>query len=184
MPLPFADALMILLPALISIPSKSGFSQPVAPAPRLRLLSPARAGLNRRSLGAGATGWLKPDFDGIEIRAGSRIISASAKGNGIELRFEKDAATFDHVLLGTGYRIDIARLGLFAPAMLAAIVRREGLPLLSAGFESSIPGLHFVGASAVGSFGPLMRFTAGTPFAARTVARFIQRARDGRYAAA
>ncbi|MGY3331466.1 hypothetical protein ACVILI_004483 [Mesorhizobium sp. USDA 4775] len=68
--------------------------------------------------------------------------------------------------------------------MLAAIARRDGLPLLSAGFESSIPGLHFVGASAVGSFGPLMRFTAGTPFAARTVARFIQRTKDRRYAAA
>lgn len=144
----------------------------------------ARAGLNRRSLGAGATGWLKPDFDGIRISAGNRIVSASAKGNAIELRFEKGADTFDHVLLGTGYRIDVAKLGLFAPDMLAAIARREGLPVLSAGFESSIPGLHFVGASAVGSFGPLMRFTAGTPFAARTVARFIQRAKDKNYAAA
>jgi cation diffusion facilitator CzcD-associated flavoprotein CzcO len=143
----------------------------------------ARAKLNKRSLSAGASGWLKPDFDGIKVNAGSRIISASAKGNAIELRFEKDAATFDHVLLGTGYRIDIARLGLFAPDMLAAIARREGLPVLSAGFESSIPGLHFVGASAVGSFGPLMRFTAGTPFAARTVARFVQKAKDRRYAA-
>ncbi|BAV45908.1 hypothetical protein MesoLj113a_40290 [Mesorhizobium sp. 113-1-2] len=149
-----------------------------------RFPEPARAGLNRRSLGAGATGWLKPDFDGIKVNAGNRIISASAKSNGIELRFEKDAVTFDHVLLGTGYRIDIAKLGLFAPDMLAAIARREGLPLLSAGFESSIPGLHFVGASAVGSFGPLMRFTAGTPFAARTVARFIQSGKGRNYAAA
>jgi cation diffusion facilitator CzcD-associated flavoprotein CzcO len=142
----------------------------------------ARAGLNRRSLGAGATGWLKPDFDGIEIRAGSRIVGASPKENAIELRFEKDAATFDHVLLGTGYRIDIAKLGLFAPDVLAAIARRDGLPILSAGLESSIPGLHFVGASAVGSYGPLMRFTAGTPYAARNVTRFIQKVRGEGYA--
>ncbi|MBN9219710.1 MAG: NAD(P)/FAD-dependent oxidoreductase [Mesorhizobium sp.] len=144
----------------------------------------ARAGLNRRSLGAGATGWLRPDFDGIRIRAGGRIVGASARDNGIELRFEKDAATFDHVLLGTGYRIDIAKLGLFAPDTLGAIARREGMPMLSAGFESSIPGLHFIGASAVGSFGPLMRFTAGTPFAARTVARFVRKAAGKGYAAA
>lgn len=134
----------------------------------------ARAGLNRRSLGAGASGWLKPDFDGIRVNAGSRIISAAVKDHTIELRFEQDAATFDHVLLGTGYQIDIARLGLFAPDVLAAIARRDGLPILSTGLESSIPGLHFVGASAVGSFGPLMRFTAGTPYAARNVARFIK----------
>jgi cation diffusion facilitator CzcD-associated flavoprotein CzcO len=143
----------------------------------------ARAGLNRRSLGAGATGWLRPDFDGIRINAGSRIVGASAGESGVELRFEKDTATFDHVLLGTGYKIDIARLGLFGPDLLGAIVRREGLPVLSDGFESSIPGLHFIGASAVGSFGPLMRFTAGTPFAARTVARFIRKASGKAYAA-
>lgn len=143
-----------------------------------------RAGLNRRSLGAGATGWLRPDFDGIRIKAGSRIVGASARDNGIELRFEKDDAAFDHVLLGTGYRIDIAKLGLFTPDLLGAIVRREGLPVLSAGFESSIPGLHFIGASAVGSFGPLMRFTAGTPFAAHTVARFVRKGAGKSYAAA
>lgn len=143
----------------------------------------ARAGLNKRSLGAGASGWLKPDFDGIKVNAGSRIVGTAAKGHAIELRFEKDAATFDHVLLGTGYQIDIARLGLFAPDMLAAIARREGAPVLSAGFESSIPGLHFIGASAVGSFGPLMRFTAGTPYAARTVTRFVRKAGGRNYAA-
>lgn len=143
----------------------------------------ARDGLNIRSLGAGASGWLKPDFDGIKVNAGSRIVGAAAKDHAIELRFEKDVATFDHVLLGTGYRIDIARLGLFAPDVLAAIARREGVPALSAGFESSIPGLHFVGASAVGSFGPLMRFTAGTPYAARNVTRFVK-ARSKSYAPA
>lgn len=140
----------------------------------------ARAGLNRRSLGAGATGWLRPGFDGIRVNAGSRIVSAAARDHGIELRFEKGSAVYDHVLLGTGYEIDIARLGLFSQDMLATIARRGGMPILSAGLESSIPGLHFVGASAVGSYGPLMRFTAGTPFAARTVSRFVRKARGRR----
>jgi cation diffusion facilitator CzcD-associated flavoprotein CzcO len=144
----------------------------------------ARAGLNRRSLGAGATGWLRPGFEGIKVNAGRTITGASAKDDGIELRFENGSATFDHVLLGTGYKIDIERLGLFGRDMLAAIGRREGLPILSAGLESSVPGLHFVGASAVGSFGPLMRFTAGTPFAARTVARFVRQAGGQRREAA
>ena len=43
-------------------------------------------------------------------------------------------------------------------------------PLLQPGFESSVPKLHFVGSYAVKSFGPLMRFIAGAPFAARSVA--------------
>lgn len=135
-----------------------------------------RAAFNMRSLRAGATGWLRPDFDGIRVNAGRTIVGAAAKGREIELEFETDAAAFDHVLLATGYQIDIAKLGLFGPDVLDAIKCQEGVPLLSAGLESSIAGLHFVGASAVGSFGPLMRFTAGTPYAARSVTRFVQRA--------
>jgi hypothetical protein len=36
-----------------------------------------------------------------------------------------------------------------------------------------VPGLHFIGAAAVSSLGPLMRFIAGTGFAARQVTRAI-----------
>jgi len=45
--------------------------------------------------------------------------------------------------------------------------------VLANGLESSVPGLHFIGASAVASFGPLLRFVAGTGFAARTVTRAV-----------
>jgi hypothetical protein len=47
---------------------------------------------------------------------------------------------------------------MLAPELRAAIACRDGSPLLSSGFESSTPGLFFVGAGAVSSFGPLMRF--------------------------
>jgi hypothetical protein len=59
--------------------------------------------------------------------------------------------------------------------MRAAITRHRDLPVLNAGFESSVPGLHFVGAAAVGSFGPLLRFIAGAGFAARSVTRAAAR---------
>jgi hypothetical protein len=36
-----------------------------------------------------------------------------------------------------------------------------------------VPGLHFVGAAAAESFGPLMRFVAGSGYAARSVARRV-----------
>jgi hypothetical protein len=49
----------------------------------------------------------------------------------------------------------------------------DGYPVLTAGFEASLPGLHFVGASAARSFGPLMRFVAGTGYAARALTRGI-----------
>jgi hypothetical protein len=43
--------------------------------------------------------------------------------------------------------------------------------MLGQGLESSVSGLHFVGASAVDSHGPLMRFIAGAGYAGRSVTR-------------
>lgn len=37
----------------------------------------------------------------------------------------------------------------------------DGYPQLGFGLESSIPGLHFLGAPAAWSFGPLLRFVSG-----------------------
>jgi hypothetical protein len=52
-------------------------------------------------------------------------------------------------------------------------MRVNGYPILDKGFESTVPGLHFLGAPAAWSFGPLMRFVAGTEFAARGLVRGI-----------
>jgi hypothetical protein len=49
----------------------------------------------------------------------------------------------------------------------------NGYPVLDRGFQSSVSGLHFVGAPAAWSFGPLMRFVAGTGFAARALTRGV-----------
>jgi hypothetical protein len=65
-------------------------------------------------------------------------------------------------------------------------------PRLTRHFESSVPGLYFVGAGAMLSFGPLFRFVSGAAYAAPTVARHLARevgiqdarARSGKAAAA
>jgi FAD-dependent urate hydroxylase len=43
--------------------------------------------------------------------------------------------------------------------------------VLGPGLESSVAGLHFMGAAAARSFGPVMRFVVGTWYAAPAVAR-------------
>ncbi len=82
-----------------------------------------------------------------------------------------DVLTADHVLLGTGYEIDIRRFGLLAPELLAAVRCSEGIPELRTGFESSVPGLHFLGSVAVHSFGPINRFITGTWYAGPALTR-------------
>jgi cation diffusion facilitator CzcD-associated flavoprotein CzcO len=118
--------------------------------------------------------WLRPRLRNVPITTGRAVVSVTAADERVVLRLD-DGTTreADHVLLGTGYVVDIGRYE-FLPAELVQGVRRsDGAPALEEGFESSIPGLHFLGATAVDSFGPVMRFVAGTAYAARAVTRRV-----------
>jgi hypothetical protein len=82
--------------------------------------------------------------------------------------------TVDRVVLGTGYRIDVSRYPFLSAALMLAIGTKNGYPRLGPGLESTVPGLHFVGAPASLSFGPIVRFVVGTWFAAPAVAQRIR----------
>ena len=104
------------------------------------------------------------------------IVSASATSEGVQVRFaDGGQRTVDHLLLGTGYRVDIARYPFLAPALLARVRRVNGYPVLSRGMESSVAGLHFVGAPAAWSFGPIMRFVSGGWYTGRALAWAVSR---------
>jgi len=136
-----------------------------------RLPASLRDAFTARCLKAGAAGWLKPRFDNVTCNSGRTIQGAHAVDDRVVLDLDNGARTFDHVLLGTGYRVDIARLGILSRELLDAVARIDGSPVLGAGFVSSVPNLHFVGSYAVRSYGPLLRFIAGAPFAAQAVTR-------------
>jgi hypothetical protein len=135
-----------------------------------RLPSRLRSWIGARSLRAASARWVALD-GGVQVLAGRAIRSVSGRGKGVAVELDDGVRAYDHVLLGTGYRIDIAKLGVLSPELLGKIACRGGSPVLAAGFESSVPGLHFVGASAVDSYGPLMRFIAGAGYAGRSVTR-------------
>jgi len=79
--------------------------------------------------------------------------------------------------MATGYRIDVRKYEFLSRSLVSALRLIDGCPILGQGFESSILGLHFLGAPAVYSYGPLMRFVAGADFAARAVSQFVVGAR-------
>jgi FAD-dependent urate hydroxylase len=62
----------------------------------------------------------------------------------------------DHARLATGYRVDISHCSYLGPDLLHSLRAINGYPELTAGFEASLPGLHFLGASAAGTLGPLI----------------------------
>jgi hypothetical protein len=83
----------------------------------------------------------------------------------------------DHVILATGFRVDVTRYPFLPESLLRTLRVVNGYPELTRGFESSVPGLHFVGAPAARSFGPLCRFVAGTAYSGSALAASITRKR-------
>jgi cation diffusion facilitator CzcD-associated flavoprotein CzcO len=134
-----------------------------------------RSAIDKRSIRPSGIGWLRPRVDNaIPIRLGTTVTRARVKGERIIVTFDDGRAeTFDHVLLGTGYRIDLARYPFLSQTLLPGVRQVNGYPVLGRGFQSSVPGLHFLGATSAWAFGPLMRFVAGTSFAAAEVTRHI-----------
>ena len=80
-----------------------------------------------------------------------------------------------HVIVATGYRVNLERLKFLTPEIRSKIKAVGGAPVLSSTFESSIPGLYFAGVAAANSFGPVMRFAFGAGFAARTLTRALSK---------
>lgn len=131
-----------------------------------------------KSIRPNGVGWLKPRLRDVTVSTGCAVLSATARGNRVELRLSDGSDRLvDHVLMATGYRVDVRKYEFLSPSLVSALRLRDGHPILGRGFESSVPGLHFLGAPAMWSYGPLMRFVAGADFAARSVARSVVGAR-------
>jgi hypothetical protein len=122
--------------------------------------------------------WLPPRLEKVKVTTGQTVHSATYCGGEIVLQLaDATERRVDHILLGTGYQVDIARYKFLSRELVNATAQIDGSPDLVPGFESSIPGLHFIGAAAGRSFGPLLYFVAGTEFAARRLAAHISRNR-------
>src|SRR5262249_28283817 len=81
----------------------------------------------------------------------------------------------DHVIAGTGYRVALRNLAFLDERLRARIQSIEDAPVLSRSFESSVPGLYFVGVASASSFGPLTRFACGAEYTAQRLSRHIKR---------
>jgi FAD-dependent urate hydroxylase len=135
---------------------------------------PTRARLDRRAIRPAGSGWLVPRLSEVRIETGVHVVSARPEGTGVSLQLSSGVRrTADHVVLGTGFRIDVGHYPFLAPDLTRGVRTIDGYPVLNRGFESSVPGLYFLGSVAAGSFGPLLRFVAGAEFAAPRVARHL-----------
>jgi thioredoxin reductase len=116
----------------------------------------------------------------VTVHLGLEVIQAKPAASGVVLTLadkggEKRDFQADHVICGTGFRPELARLPFLDHALRSRINAIQGTPILSPHFESSMPGLYFVGAIAMNAFGPVLRFACGAEIAAPHVARHLSR---------
>ncbi len=136
----------------------------------------------RRHLGPSSPWHLKPPVDSsVEVMTRRAVRGVDVSNGKVRLDLASDDAgstgtvETDHVICATGYRTDIDRLT-FLDANLRVGLRTVGrAPVLSNGFESSVPGVYFAGIAAAVTFGPLMRFMYGDGFAAKRISSHLAR---------
>lgn len=125
--------------------------------------------------------WLKRRMIGkCTMLTSSEIADAAERYGRLELTVrsgsESTQVVTDHVLAATGYKVNVGRLSYLDQALRSAIKAHNGAPVLNSVYESSVPGLHFVGISAALTFGPVMRFVHGTKHPAHALAAHIRSA--------
>jgi len=130
--------------------------------------------ISYRCIRPAGAGWLRPRLVDVPMSLGRSVLDAQLSDDEVRLVLDDGSSRdVDRVLLGTGFRIDVRRYPFLGGDALADLKLAGGYPVLGPGLESSVPGLHFVGAPAAHSFGPVMRFVVGSWYAAPAVSRLV-----------
>jgi thioredoxin reductase len=130
----------------------------------------------RKHLGPSGGWFAKEKVVGkLPVLLGHTVVCTEAQGSTARLQLrtadggEREIVT-DHIIAATGYKVDLERLRFLSTEIRAKVKAVDGTPVLSKTFESSVPGLYFVGVASANSFGPVMRFAFGAGFTARRLA--------------
>ena len=164
-------------PTSVVGPSRRGWILQHFPTLVYRLPLERRTRFVKRQLGPASPWWIIERVQGkVPMHPRHELIEASTSGNCVQLAFRDGeghvkAVEADFVIAGTGYDADVSRLAYLDPELKRRIQCIERSPRLNIHFESSVPGLHFLGLLSFMCFGPLFRFVCGAEIAAPRLAR-------------
>ena len=143
-----------------------------------RLPEHTRVHRARTALGPAGACWLRERVEGQFPVWTSRTVSWAKPlpGGKVQLGVADTGTadtelTADHVIAATGYRINLKRLEFLPDAIRSSLRTVGGSAAVGRDYQSSVPGLYFIGPSVAPSMGPVMRFVFGAGHAATTVGR-------------
>jgi thioredoxin reductase len=116
----------------------------------------------------------------VPVHLGATVERAESAGSALRVTIihqgEKKSIEADHLIAGTGFKVALSRLAFLDSTLRSRIRNTIDSPILGRSFESSVPGLYFVGITAANSFGPLLRFAFGANYAAKRLSRHLAQA--------
>jgi FAD-dependent urate hydroxylase len=133
----------------------------------------------RTALGPAGASWLRSRVEGkLPVHLGQVVTSAKPHDGKVRLSLTSVGGSTreldcDHVIAATGYRTDLTRLAFLSEAIRSRLRTLAGSPVVDRDYQSSVPGLYFVGTAVAPTMGPVMRFVYGTRHAAPAVARHV-----------
>jgi cation diffusion facilitator CzcD-associated flavoprotein CzcO len=146
-----------------------------------RLSEPEREAINRRFWEAGRMRlepWLGPRVhrDGIQFHPLTNVQACEIQAPGA-LRLFLDsgvAVDVDHLILATGYKVEMTRLPYIASGNLRAdLLLDDGFPVLDEHMQTSISGLYATSMPATKAFGAFFAFTVSVRASARIVGQSL-----------
>jgi thioredoxin reductase len=120
--------------------------------------------------------WLRSRVEGVvSTRLATVVRGAGMVGEQVALTLSTEGGSieesrYDAVIAATGFRPDVDRLSFLGRDLRAQMRRIDRAPRLDENFQTSVPGLYFVGPASAASFGPLFRFVVGAHYTAATLA--------------
>ena len=132
-----------------------------------------------RYLGPAPAWFVRDEVEGhVPIVTDTTVVEAATQDGGAVLTLRrhdgvKSTLVADHVICATGFKIAVDKTPFLDSELASRIAHVDGAPKLTRNFESSVPGLHFIGPASANSFGPMLRFAAGAGFTSRRLSRRI-----------
>ncbi|MCX3062711.1 NAD(P)-binding domain-containing protein [Streptomyces beihaiensis] len=148
-----------------------------------RLPEATRARVTETALGPAGAWWIRErvNRDDLRIGLGRTVVAArQEQGGRLALRAQGphgvEEFDTDHVIAATGFRADVDRMTVLAPALRARLARHpDGAPRVGHGFASAHPGLFLAGLVTAADFGPAMRFVHGASYTAPALVDGVER---------
>ena len=116
--------------------------------------------------------WLPARLESVDLLPNTIVKAAEERRGSIKVTFDNGSQVdIDHLLMATGYKVDIQRLDFIEPTLSAEIATDQGAPLLDEDFMTTVSGLFITGLPAGRDFGPFFGFMRACGLSARIIGR-------------